>query len=225
MMRIGILFSGGKDSTAVLWKAKDRYEVACLMSMLPDNPDSYMFQKPLQELLELQAESLDLPLLTQHTAGEKEAELDELRLLLQRAKDEHGIEVIGVGAIASSYQNDRVKLLCDDLGLQVYAPLWGADPQRHMRDLIDAGFDVRMTRIAADGLDAQWLGRRLTHEDVDRLIALNEKIGLSVGGEGGEFETIVLGGPIFSRHISIESTLTQESAQRAELVITQVSYA
>ncbi len=218
-MRIGILFSSGKDSTTVLWKAKEHYEVVCLMSILPDNPDSYMFQKPLKELLERQAASLHLPLITQHTAGEKEDELAELILLLRRAKEEHGIEAVGVGAIASSYQNDRVKAICDDLGLEVYAPLWNADPQKHIRELLAAGFDIRMTRIAADGLTAEWLGRRLTPDDVDRLVQLHEKLGLSVAGEGGEFETIVLDGPIFSEPISIEYEVKMESENRGELTL------
>jgi asparagine synthase (glutamine-hydrolysing) len=76
-----------------------------------------------------------------------------------------------------------------------------------------------MTRIAADGLTAEWLGKRLTDGDVDRLVALNKRLGINVAGEGGEFETIVLDGPIFAAPIEISFEKAMESENRGELKI------
>jgi asparagine synthase (glutamine-hydrolysing) len=219
-MRISILFSSGKDSTFTLWYYLEQgWEVSCLLSMVPDSPDSYMFQNPDIELLKSQADSLQIPLLLQTTAGEKEAELDDLRQLMQKAKDEFGIEGVAAGALASDYQQERINRVCQELGLKTYAPLWHKDQERLLREMIAAGFDIRMTRIAADGLTAEWLGKRLTDGDVDRLVALNKRLGINVAGEGGEFETIVLDGPIFAAPIEISFEKAMESENRGELKI------
>jgi asparagine synthase (glutamine-hydrolysing) len=222
-MRVAVLYSSGKDSTVTLWCCKrEGYDVACLLSLLPENPDSYMFQKPKEELLKKQAESLGIPILFQHTQGEKEIELDDLKAFLERAKQEYGVECIASGALASDYQYDRINKLCADLSLKTYAPLWHKDQEEHMRETIDLGFDVRLTRIAADGLDKSWLGRKLTQEDVDKLVMINKGLGINIAGEGGEFESIVLDGPLFTRPIRIEYAIVEEGEHRAELRITSV---
>ena len=222
-MRIGVLFSSGKDSVFTLWHYLEQgWDVACLLSMIPSNPDSYMFQNPSIELLRKQASSLQIPLLTQTTTGEKENELDDLKALIQRAKDEYELSGVAVGALASDYQQERVNRISHELELKTFAPLWHKNQVQLLRTLVDAGFDIRMTRIAADGLTKEWLGRRLDATDIDRLIALNKKIGLSVAGEGGEFETIVLDGPIFAEPIQIAFDIIMESENRGELKITSV---
>ena len=45
--------------------------------------------------------------------------------------------------------------------------------------------------------------KEITHEDVDKLVKLNEKIGMNIAGEGGEFETLMVDGPIFKKRIII----------------------
>src|SRR5438105_4382059 len=124
-MRIGILFSSGKDSTATLWYYLEQgWDVACLLSLLPENPDSYMFQNPSVELLKKQATSLQIPLLLQHTRGEQETELADLKELIIKAKQEYELTGVAVGALASDYQHERVHRICADAGLKTFAPLW-----------------------------------------------------------------------------------------------------
>lgn len=214
------MFSSGKDSTNVLWYYLEQgWDVACLMSLLPKNPDSYMFQNPDKDLLEAQAESLNLPILFQKTAGEKEDELQDLKRLLEKAKKDYKIEGVGVGAVASDYQQERVNRICHELDLKTYSPLWHKDQEKLLREMIDAGFDIRMTRIAADGLTEGWLGKKLTSLDLKALKKLHEHTGFHVAGEGGEFETIVLDGPIFSKPISIKFKTNMESSCRGELLL------
>jgi asparagine synthase (glutamine-hydrolysing) len=222
-MPITILFSGGKDSTATAWYYLEQgWDVRCLSSLIPENPDSFMFQTPNQSLLHAQAASLQLPLLVQPTKGEKEKELDDLKTLLKRAKDEYYIDGVAVGAVASEYQHERVTRICAELNLKTFAPLWHKEQDRLLSDMIQAGFDIRMTKIAADGLTKEWLGKKLDMKDLEKLKALNKTNGLHVGGEGGEYETIVLDGPIFTMPISIQFEVTMESAHSGEL--TQISF-
>ena len=199
-MKVGVLFSGGKDSVYASFKCK---EVVCLISVKSENPDSYMFHTPNIDLVKLQSEALGIPLVFGSTKGEKEEELEDLRKVIVEAKEKFGIESVGVGAIASEYQNSRVKRICDSLGLKVMAPLWGGDAEEYMKKLIEDGFEVIITAIAADGFSSKFLGRRIDYDCLKDLVELNKKYGISVCGEGGEFESLVLDCPLFNKKIKI----------------------
>ena len=68
-MRLGVLFSGGKDSTFALHKAAEKEEVACLITLVSENKESYMFHTPNIEVTALQAAALGLPLIKRVTEG------------------------------------------------------------------------------------------------------------------------------------------------------------
>ena len=125
--KAAVLFTGGKDSCLALHMAlKKGYDVCYLLSILPENFDSFMFHKPDLDLLAKQAERLGVKLITQQSKGEEEQELEDLRLLINKIKDK--IEVVIVGGIASNYQGKRIKKICKEVGLEFYAPLWNYSP-------------------------------------------------------------------------------------------------
>ncbi|MDG7027145.1 MAG: TIGR00289 family protein, partial [Nitrososphaerota archaeon] len=45
-MRVGVLWSGGKDSTYSAWLASKKEELACLVTITPKSDESYMFHYP-----------------------------------------------------------------------------------------------------------------------------------------------------------------------------------
>lgn len=205
IMKLGVLFSSGKDSTyAAHIMKRQNYELTCLISIWSENKDSYMYHTPNIKLTELQAEAMGVPLLVQYTKGEKEAELEDLEIALQRARDEYGIEGVVTGALYSTYQRDRIEKICDKLGLKMFHPLWHIDQEEELRGLLKEGFEVILVSIGAYGLDKSWLGEPLTTERIDRLVKLNTEIGINVAGEGGEFESLVLDCPLFSMRLSID---------------------
>ena len=56
-MRLGILFSGGKDSTYATYLAKKfGHEIVCLISIFSKNKDSFMFHTPTINLTKEQAD-------------------------------------------------------------------------------------------------------------------------------------------------------------------------
>jgi len=203
-LKLGILFSGGKDSTfAMHIMEKQNYEISCLISLRSANPDSYMFHTPNIDMTRMQAEAIGLPLIEQETKGEKENELADLKAALILAKKEHRIDGVVTGALYSNYQRERIESIADSLGLKIFSPLWHMDQEMEMRNIIDAGFKIILSSVAAEGLNKTWLGRELGHKDVDKLVALNKKIGLNIAGEGGEFESLVVDGPMFKKKIQI----------------------
>lgn len=206
-VRLGVMFSSGKDSCLAMHiMRKQNYKIECLITMKSKNLDSYMFHTPNVDLASLQAEAMEVPIIIQETAGEKEAELKDLELALSKAKQKYHIEGVVVGAIFSSYQRDRVEKVCDKLGLKIFAPLWHMDQELVMRTLLDEGFEFILSSVAADCLDRKWVGRMITSEDVDRLVELNEKNGINIAFEGGEAESFVINCPEFKKKIVVKKS-------------------
>ncbi len=72
-VRLGVLWSGGKDSAFAAWTMmKQNYEIGCLISLKSKNDDSYMFHTPNIDLVELHAQAMNKSIIIQETAGEKE---------------------------------------------------------------------------------------------------------------------------------------------------------
>ncbi len=222
-MKIGILFSGGKDSAMALYWAEQNHKPEVLISLKSERDDSYMFHIPNIDLVKVQAEALNLPLIFQKTSGIKEKELLDLEKAVKKAKEKYGIEGIATGAIASEYQKSRVEKICKKFDLNCFSPYWKKDPEEYMDELISAGFEVIITGAAAEGLDESWLGRKVDKNLLEELRELNEKYGVHIAGEGGEYETFVLDGPIFEKKIKIEKSEKKWKGNSGELVINKTS--
>ena len=202
-MKVAVLFSGGKDSTMAYYKAvEEGHDVKYLVSLISDNPASYMFHVANIHITELSAEALGIPLLKKVTKGIKEEELEDLTSILKELKD-NGVEGIYSGALHSVYQKSRIDSICDELGLKSCAPLWHRDPEEYMREIIELGFEVIITSVSAEGLDEYWLGKKIDSSVLEDIIDLNKKYGMHMAFEGGEAETLVLDGPIFNKRIKI----------------------
>lgn len=205
-MRLGVLFSGGKDSCLAYHKATRSHEVVCLLTIESDNPDSYMFHTPAITWTHLQAQALEVPLITCRTDGEKENELADLEGLMIQARDEFAIQGIVTGAVASVYQATRVQRICAKLGLWCFNPLWQYPQQTLLEELVQDHFEVIVVAVAAGPLGENWLGRRLDGEAVIELLQLEQQWGINPAGEGGELETFVTNGPLFRQAIHLQRT-------------------
>ncbi|MFW9916972.1 MAG: diphthine--ammonia ligase [Candidatus Thorarchaeota archaeon] len=202
-MRLGVLFSGGKDSTYALFKAMEKEQVVCLISLLSENEASYMFHTPNITLTALQAQAIGLPLLQQITEGKKEVELGDLARAIKRATDEFQLEGIVTGAVESVYQAERVQKICNALNLWCFNPLWLKNQVDLLDEIVTLGFWVIISGVFAYPFDAAWLGRKIDRTTIRELVRLQEKYQINPAGEGGELETTVLDAPFFEKRIEI----------------------
>ena len=202
-MKIGALFTGGKDSTYSAFLASKENELACLMNMYSENKDSYMFHTVGNELLNLQAKAMSIPLERYATKGLKEEELGDLKDFIKKMKEKYDIGGIVSGALASEYQYKRINSILEELSLKSITPLWHIDVKKYISDFINAGFKAVIVSVSADGLDETWLGKEINNENLQKLIELSEKYRFHLGFEGGEAETAVLDGPNFKYSINI----------------------
>ena len=202
-MRLGVLFSGGKDSTLALLLAAEKEEVVCLITILSKDKESYMFHTPNIDITALQAEALGLPQITRATEGEKEKELSDLEDAIAEAARKFQIEGVVTGAVESVYQAERVQRICNRLGLWCFNPLWKHDQKALLEELLKKQFKVIISGVFAYPLDEKWLGKQIDTQLIERLVDLQQKYGLSPSGEGGEIETTVLDAPLFKKKIDV----------------------
>ena len=202
-MRLGVLFSGGKDSTLALHLAAEKEEVVCLITVVSKNPESYMFHTPNIDVTALQAEALGLPLISVITEGQKEEELTELEKAIAEAKSKFQIDGVVTGAVESVYQASRVQRICNRLDVWCFNPLWKRDQKTLLETLVEKKFKVLISGIFAYPLDEKWLGTQIDSTVISRLVELQGQYGISPSGEGGEIETTVLDAPMFKQKIEV----------------------
>jgi diphthine-ammonia ligase len=202
-MKLGVLFSGGKDSTLALHLAAEKEQVACLITLVSKNAESYMFHTPNINLTGLQAEALGLPLVSVATMGRKEEELTDLKEAIVQAKATFSLDGIVTGAVESVYQASRVQRICHSLDLWSFNPLWKFNQKKLLETLLAKRFQVIISGVFAHPLDETWLGKQLDAEMIGRLVELQGQYGISPSGEGGEIETSVLDAPLFKKRLEI----------------------
>jgi diphthine-ammonia ligase len=203
-MKLAVLFSGGKDSCYAMHKAmQEKHEIACLISVISENRESYMFHTPNIGLTKMQADAIGIPLIQKKTKGVKEEELSDLEDAIREAKKKYGIEGVVTGAVKSEYQSERIGNICEGMGLGCMNPLWHMDEKKLLEGLVKEGFSVMIAGVFAYPLDRKWLGRMIDAKTIGELCKMQEKYGISPVGEGGEIETLVLDAPFFRKRLEV----------------------
>jgi diphthine-ammonia ligase len=209
------LTSGGKDSILSCQKAIDGGKVVrYLVTARPKNHNSYMFHFANLDAVPVIARVAGMEYVEIETQGNKEEELKDL----ERGLAALDIEGVVAGAVASRYQADRVKTITDRLDLALFTPLWHMDPETLLRE-VARRMDAMIVVTAAEGLDAGFLGARFNDDLIRRLkdVAATRRIHLA--GEGGEYESLTLNAPFYSRPVTYSTTEVRSATDRHELIL------
>ena len=222
-MKLAALYSGGKDSTFAIYKAKSEgYDVKCLVTIFPHSDESKFLHYPNINMTSLQAESMKLPQLSSYAvSNDTKIELSELEFLLGQAKQVFGIEGIVHGGILSEFQKNHFEDICKKLSLKIISPLWGIDQKQYMKKLIESDFKFIITSVSSEGLDDSLLGREITKNDIDDLEKLSITHGFNLSFEGGEAESLVLDCPLFSKPLKIIKSNKTWDGYRGRFEITE----
>jgi diphthine-ammonia ligase len=202
-MKVAALFSGGKDSVFAIFIAQQwGWDITHLVSLYPQQHDSWMFHSINIGLTTQLADAIKIPLIAKATTGNKEEELQDLETILKDLP----IEGVISGAIASEYQRTRIERVCHTLSLKSFTPLWHKNPTMLLREQINAGFEIMITGVFAHGLDKTWLGTILDESILPSFLELQQKYQINPAGEGGEYETLVLNGPLFKKKLIVDES-------------------
>ena len=202
-MRLAAMYSGGKDSTFATYLAEQMgHEIVCLVTVRPQDRASWIFHTPNLSVVPVMAEAMGKELVTVPSDGTEEGDMAAMRDALS------GLDIDGivVGALWSDYQWDRMNLICGDLGLFVLAPLWRKDQDTVYDEMVSAGIEAIIVGVFAEGLDERWLGRRLDAETKRELCRLRDRYGISIMGEGGEYESMTLDSPMHLKRLVIDGS-------------------
>jgi len=221
MERVAVMFSGGKDSCLALRKTLAQgKKVLFLLSLLPENEDSWMFHKPDINLLKRQAEELGIQLIIEKTRGEKEKGREDLEKLIENVKAK--VDGIVAGGIKSNYQAKRIKLICEKFNLKFTAPLWNYSSEEIWNELLKEKFQVILTKISCEGIGKEWIGKIIKKEEFKKLQTLSKRYKFQMDFEGGEAETAVLFMPKFKKNIKIDFDIKSEGEYRHFIKIKRV---
>jgi uncharacterized protein (TIGR00290 family) len=128
--------------------------------------------------------------------GYEDEFLDALRNLAER-----GIRVAVFGDIAGAANRRWVESVCTRCGMRPVLPLWGSPRAALLEEFGERGFRATLVVIRKEALDPAVLGRTLDRGLIIELTAA----GIDPSGEGGEYHTVVWGGPGFTHPLTLHS--------------------
>jgi diphthine-ammonia ligase len=205
-MKVGVLFSGGKDSClASLIAREEGYEIGCLITIVSENKESFMFHTPSVERAVRQAEVMGIPIIVRRSRGEKENELVDLEEAIKETIEKYEIDGIVSGAVESVYQASRIQRICNKLDIECFNPLWQKEQVELLEELLKRKFKAIIVGVFAYPLGEGYLGREIDEKFISDIKKMRDKWGINPAGEGGEFETFVLDCPMFSSELRVKS--------------------
>lgn len=224
-VRLISLYSGGKDSTYALVKAKEMgHEISCLLTMYPETDDSLLYHYPNVWLTSYLGQAMGIPSFGfASRSGTKEYEAKSLEQAIIAVKSLQDIDGVVHGGILSKFQNEIVRRICVKHNLSMIAPLWNIQQSEYMDLLLENKFDIKIVSVSAMGLDERLLGVSLDRQVLYKLKQLSEKYSFNVSFEGGEAETLVVDCPIFYKRLQINKAKIHWDGQRGMLEIMEVA--
>ena len=207
-MKLAALFSGGKDSTYSIFKAKqDGHSIECLVTIVPKSDESMLLHYPNIPITKLQASSMNIPqIYIESESNDTKFETELMIETLQKVIQDYKIEGLVQGGILSEFQKNNFNKVCQSLNLTLISPIWHEDQKEYMENLLKDNFRFIIVSVSADGLDDEWLGKEIDNESLEKLELLSQKFGFNLNFEGGEAETLVINCPLFLHSISIQKS-------------------
>ena len=196
--RAALSWSGGKDSYLALHRSRSSYDVVAMITMFGEDGTRSRSHGLRPEIVEAQAQRLDVTLCpglgswATYEAGYRRALADARAL---------GITHVIFGDIMHESNREFPERVCAAEGLIAVEPLWGEPTDALYREFVQTGADARIVTVRDGILDPSWLGRRLTPDLLDDIMSAN----VDPCGEHGEYHTVVVDAPLFSRPIDFIS--------------------
>lgn len=202
-MKLISSWSGGKDSSLALYKSlQKRDDICLLLNFISEEYQRCCFHGLASELMTLQAQALDLPLLQVAVPAEMQEYENKFKLTVRRLKEKEKIQGMIFGDIYLAEHKNWVDRVCAELEITPLQPLWRIPPVKVVEEFIGAGFQAVVVSAKADLFGPEFLGRQVDYELLKDL----KKMQICPCGENGEFHTFVYDGPIFKNKINIKKT-------------------
>ncbi len=182
-------FSGGKDSTLALHRARQAGMVPMrlITTWNTDAGRSWFHGLPEPILADL-ADAWGIPVTLMKTSGPAYTANFERQLAMAAAE---GATFCVFGDIDLEAHRVWCTERCVAAGMSACFPLWRENRRELVFEFLDAGFRTVITTVDTGRLPEHFVGRRLDRETV----AAIEACGADACGEEGEYHTFVFDGP------------------------------
>ena len=195
-------WSGGKDCClAVHCAMQEGCRVEALLNFVAQATNRACFHGVPSDLMRRQADLMGIQLV-QPPVPEGDGQYE---IAFKKAVAEftpRGVAAMVFGDIYLDEHKEWVDRVCGDLGIEALEPLWNSDPETLMHTFIDAGFKAVVISAKEHLFDSRFMGRLVDRDLVAELVAR----GICPCGEHGEFHTLVVDGPLFSKPIRITAS-------------------
>lgn len=199
-IRSAFFWSGGKDSAYALHLClqNPEIEISSLVCTLSEKFKRISMHGVSEELLDLQADSLGIPLMKMWMPDVATNKAYE-EVLSQTYKElkSQGVEQIIFGDIFLEDLKEYRDAFLEQHHLKGYYPLWGRNTQSLAQTFISEGFQTRICCVNDAQLDDTFVGRLFDTTFINDLPAAVDHC-----GENGEFHSYCFDGPIFSEPIA-----------------------
>lgn len=192
-----VSYSGGKDSTLALYHAMQVGKAIGLIVMLEEQGLRSRSHAMSMEIIQAQANALGLPIITASSSW-NDYETEFLKLLAH-AKQQ-GADVLVTGDLDMPEHGCWHNRITQQAGLKLCMPLWQRPHREVIEEFIQLGFKTMIVTVNLNlGMKVDDLGKILTLDYIQEL----ENRGIDPCGEGGEFHSTVIDGPLFTAPIAV----------------------
>ncbi len=200
--RISISWSGGKDSSFMLWSIlkKEEYEIVELHTVINTETQRVGLHGVKKNLIEAQAEAIGIPV---HFIELDQSETNDkyeaaVKGYFSTLKD-RGISGVAFGDIFLEDLKKYRETLLSEFGLEGIYPLWQTDTSKLADEFIKSGFKSIICSSDANKFPFVIAGRNYTPQLVSYFPS-----NVDPCGENGEFHSFVFNGPIFKYALQVK---------------------
>jgi len=136
-------------------------------------------------------------------------DLHEGEWKLVKALKESGAETLVAGDVFVEEHVKWLEGICSKAGMRLVEPLYGRSTGSLLREMLGEGFVAKIIGVDTRLLSEKWLGFTICEESLEEFIA-------GIGnadplGENGEYHTLVLDCPLYSRPLEVYSSVEIQS--------------
>jgi diphthine-ammonia ligase len=205
ILNVAVSWTGGKDSALAYLNAQENHQVALFVNFRWQQPS---LSHP-KAIIQLQSEAIDKPFIW---ADVQPPYLESYRQAILDLKEKFGIEGIVTGDITvDNFHGTWIDDVCKGTGVKVIKPIWAQDRAILMDEVLASGLKVIFTCVKEPWFTADWLGRTIDKQCLTDLKQLHEKNGVDICGEFGEYHSMVMDAPFFTKILTMPTFRTQKT--------------
>lgn len=207
--KILLAWNGGLLCAVSLFELKSpEYQIEGLISVVLESGNRLPASSVREELLEKQAESLELPLIKVRIGEQASAEEYESRFHEAiRSHAKMKLKGIAFPDLTSNDTKTHRDQMLEKNNLRSVFPLWQWKPDMVIKAFMGLGYKAVVTAVDLKKMPISFVGREFNKSFLSDI-----PVGLDPCGEAGEFQTFVYDGPFFQRTIQLAAGQIIESA-------------